>query len=105
MAKDLYEMIPRDRFATREELCYLTGWSDRKVRTEINRLRKNPLTVIISNSHNKGYKRPATENEIKQCIWESECRIDEETQKIEALKKALKEMRYNEKTGQLMLDF
>ena len=44
----LYSLIPKDRYITREELCRLTGWSDRKVRYEINLLRKNPRSIPMS---------------------------------------------------------
>ena len=43
----IYDLIPSDNWITRRELCNLTGWSDRRVRDEISKLRKNPDTVII----------------------------------------------------------
>ena len=101
----LYSLIPKDRYITREELCRLTGWSDRKVRYEINLLRKNPETVVISSSHGKGYKRPANVDELKQCIWECKSRINDEMEKVEVMERAIRFMRAEEASGQMTFGF
>ena len=102
---NIYGMIPKDRYITRQELCHLTGWDDRTVRREINELRKHPETVIISSSHKKGYKRPANVEELRICKWESLSRIDEEKAKINVLDQAIRDFEKNRKTEQLMFDF
>lgn len=102
---DIYDLIPRDRYITREELVRMTGLSDRAVRDEINRLRKNPETMIISSSHGKGYKRPASVDEIDQCIWECKSRINDEQEKVEALYKARRYFKEAENDQQMLLDF
>lgn len=33
---NIYDLIPSDRYITREELVRKTGYSDRKIREEIN---------------------------------------------------------------------
>ena len=102
---DIYDLIPRDRYITREELVRMTGLSDRAVRDEINRLRKNPETMIISSSHGKGYKRPASVDEIDQCIWDCKSRINEEHKKVDALYKARRYFVAAEMNPQRTFDF
>ena len=101
----LYSLIPKDRYITREELCRLTGWSDRKVRYEINLLRKNPHTVIISSSHGKGYKKPANAEELKLCILECRSRIKEESEKVKVMERAINLLGMEEASGQMTFGF
>lgn len=101
----LYSLIPKDRYITREELVRLTGWSDRKVGYEINLLRKNPETVIISSSHGKGYKRPAGREELELCIAECKSRISEESEKVRVMEKALSFLGMEEISGQMTFGF
>ena len=101
----LYSLIPKDRYITREELCRLTGWSDRKVRYEINLLRKNPQTVIISSSHGKGYKRPANAEELRLCILECRSRIKEEQEKADVMERAITLLGMEELSGQMVFGF
>jgi len=101
----IYHLIPKDRYITREELVRLTGMSDRAVRQAINELRKNPETMIISSSHGKGYKRPASVEEIDQCIWECRSRINEEQEKVDALLRARRCFKEAENSQQMMFDF
>lgn len=63
-------MIPvgRDHAITRQQLCTLTGKSDRKVRDDIAWLRRT--TVICSSSSGKGYYRPAGKTDIEGFIAE-----------------------------------
>ena len=44
----------RENARTRQELCILTGYSDRAVRNEIEELRRNGH-IIINNQDGKGY--------------------------------------------------
>ena len=101
----LYEYIPRDRYVTREELVVMTGLSDRAVRMEINELRKRPETVIISSSSKKGYKRPESVEELRMCLNESRSRVMDEIEKQKVLMDAMRIMKRQSETGQLLLDF
>ena len=101
----IYEYIPRDRWVTRDELVRMTGMSDRAVRMEINELRKRPETVIISSSSRKGYKRPSSVEELEICLNESRSRVTDEVEKQIVLAMAIKDMRRQERDGQLLLDF
>jgi len=101
----IYNMIPKDRYITREELVRMTGKSDRMIRREINELRKNPDTVVISSSHGKGYKRPQTIEEIKLYMFECQSRINDEMETVGILEKAIRNLKAQEKTQQLTFDF
>jgi len=103
----IYDYIPKDRYITREELVNITGWSDRRIRDEINELRKNPDTIIISSSQRKGYKRPERIEEMEECLRESVSRSKDEHEKQTAILKAIKKMRkQTEGYGvQIFLDF
>ena len=101
----LYSLIPKDRYITREELVRLTGWSDRKIRYEINLLRKNSKTVIISSSHGKGYKRPSNTEELRLCILECKSRIKEEQEKVYVMERAINLLGLEESSGQMTFDF
>ena len=104
---EIYNLIPKDHYVTREELVRMTGLSDRKVRDEINALRKKPETLIISSSKQRGYKRPATVDELVTCLNESRSRVKEEQIKQSALEKAIREMKRNTEVsgGQMFFDF
>ena len=81
----IYNLIPSDTWITRQELVHKSGMSDRRVRMEINELRKHPETVIVSSSHGKGYKRPSTREELEICLAESISRVQDEEQKQKVL--------------------
>lgn len=103
---DIYELIPKERYITREELVRASGLSDRWVRREINELRKHPDTVIISSSQGKGYKRPSTVAELELCLNESRSRVREEKEKQLVLERAIRQMKKLEDgSGQIFLDF
>ena len=72
---------------------------------EINELRKNPETVIVSSSQGKGYKRPSTVEELRHCLYESKSRVRDEEEKQRVLEKAIRDMLQLEKDGQLLFDF
>lgn len=101
----VYDYIPKDRWITREELVSNTGLSDRKIRDEINALRKKPETVIVSSSHGKGYKRPASVEELRICLNESKSRVKEEEMKQRVLEQAIRNMQTESDTGQYLFDF
>ena len=101
----IYDLIPKDRYITREELVSMTGYSDRKIRDEINALRKNPATVIVSSSHGKGYKRPSNVDELKLCLYESKSRVNDELEKQRVLEQSIRIMSQLEKDGPMYFDF
>lgn len=101
---DLYSLIPKDRFITAKELTEQTGLAARTLRTYINALRKNPATLIITDPISRGYKRPSGIEEIDSYIAVCRRRIDEEQEKIDALRKARKALK-NAEMEQLMFDF
>lgn len=102
---NIYDLIPKDRYITRQELVSMTGYSDRKIRDEINALRKNPETIIVSSSHGKGYKRPSSKEELELCLWESKSRVNDELEKQRALEQAIKVFVHIAKDGQMYFDF
>lgn len=86
----LIDLIPFDRFVTRQELVAATGLPDRQVRRMIANLREtSPETLIISSSSGKGYKRPVTEAELR--LYRRECiaRLKAEARKVKAIDKAI----------------
>jgi len=101
----IYGLIPRDRYISRAELVKASGMSDRAVRDEINKLRKNPETLIISSSQTKGYKRPANAEEIEHCLYESKSRVKDELEKQKVLEIALRDIQISRTTEQLCFDF
>ncbi len=102
---NIYNLIPSDRYITREELVRCTGFSDRKVREEINKLRKKPETLIVSSSQGKGYKRPESVEELEACLYESMSRVKDEEEKQSVLRNAILTMQCRAKTEQLCFDF
>ena len=97
--------IPYDRWITRLELRNKTGLCDRTIRDQINELRKNPRTIIISSSHGKGYKRPTSIEELQECLWESRSRSNDEMEKQKALEAAIRDMRSRGQGQQLLFEF
>ena len=87
MKEIIYEMIPENRFITKNELMDLTGLDERTIRRYISNIRKEHS--IISLSSGKGYKKSkSTDNMtkdemnieyemIKHQIAESNSRIKE----------------------------
>lgn len=83
---NIIDLIPFDRYITRQELRNATGMKDRQIRREIQIARSSsPENIIISSSGNKGYKRPRTREELEKCRNESIARIKAEKKKIEAI--------------------
>ena len=83
---NIIDLIPFDRYITRQELRNATGMKDRQIRREIQIARSSsPENIIISSSGNKGYKRPRTRAELEKCRNESIARIKAERRKIEAI--------------------
>ena len=101
----IYHLIPRDNWITRDELVRRSGMSDRRIRMEINELRKNPETIIVSSSHGKGYKRPSSVEELQMCLNESKSRVKDELEKQVVLAKAIRDMEKRTADEQLTFDF
>ena len=101
----IYHLIPRDNWITRDELVRRSGMSDRRIRMEINELRKNPETIIVSSSHGKGYKRPSSVEELQMCLNESKSRVKDELEKQIVLAKAIRDMERQRSEVQLQFDF
>ena len=92
-------------WTSRKELHDKSGWHDRKIRDEINRLRKDPATMVVSSSHGKGYKIPSNVEEMWTCYYESKSRVKDEEEKQAVLLKAIRMMESVAKTEQLTFDF
>lgn len=101
----IYNLIPSDTWITRQELVHKSGMSDRRVRMEINELRKHPETVIVSSSHGKGYKRPENRQELEICLAESISRVRDEEEKQKVLRKAICEFERKQADVQYTFDF
>ena len=92
---DLYELIPNDRFITKNELIQLTGLSDRTLRDMVSHIKMSK--TIISNCDKKGYKRGKGTELLKN--------IDDIEYELEIVKKSIKEINsrkkvYNKKLRQ-----
>ena len=80
MEEYIYNLIPQDRYITREELMQITGYSDRTIRNVIANIRKNHN--IISLTTGKGYRKPKATQDMTQ---------EEKENEINIIKKQLKE--------------
>ena len=103
----IYELIPKETWITRAELVRLSGLSDRRVRMEINELRKKPETVIISSSSGKGYKRPSSVGELEMCRNEYRSRATEMNEIADIIDRAIEDFKARKKTEseQMWFDF
>lgn len=101
----IYHLLSSTEWKTREQLMRESGMSDRKIRDEINKLRKNPNTVVVSSSHGKGYKIPSSVEEIDMCLYESKSRVKDELEKQRVLERARVNFARQERTGQLEFGF
>lgn len=82
---NIIDFIPFDHYISRKELEAATGQKDRKNRREIEKLRHDPATFVISSSNKKGYKRPNNYEELEKCRQESISRIKAELKKVQAI--------------------
>lgn len=93
MKEIIYELIPEDRFITKNELMDLTGLDERSVRRYISDIRKEHS--IISLSSGKGYKKSKstddmTQEEIKVEYEMVKHQIAESNSRIKELKKNMR---------------
>ena len=84
---DLYELIPNDRFITKDELIQLTGLSDRTLRDMVSHIKMSK--TIISNCDKRGYKRGKGTELLKT--------IDDIEYELGIVKKSIKEINSRKK--------
>ena len=95
MKEIIYELIPEDRFVTKNELMDLTGLDERSVRRYISDIRKEHS--IISLSSGKGYKKSKSTDDMTQ----EEMKIEYEMVKhqIAESNSRIKELKKNMRTS------
>lgn len=101
----IYNIIPKDRYITRDELVHRTGQCDRAIRRELSELGKDPDTVVISSSHGKGYKLPASKEELIACRNEYRSREQEMHERVQVLDEAIRRWKDSEPEVQLTFGF
>lgn len=93
MKEYIYNLVPTDRFITRQELVNIVGISDRAIRNIISDIRKEH--TIISLSSGKGYRKckptdDMTEEEIKLEYEIMKHAINENNSRIKEIKKNMR---------------
>lgn len=93
MKETIYNLIPNDRYITRNELIDLTGLKDREIRKYISEIRLEH--TIISLSSGKGYRKARftdkmTKEEIAQEIIIMKKAINENNSRIKNIKKVMR---------------
>lgn len=101
----VYRLLSRTEWRTREQLMRESGQGDRAVRREISELGKDPDTVVISSSHGKGYKLPASKEELITCRNEYKSREQEIHERVEVLDEAIRRWKDNSQEEQLTFGF
>lgn len=102
----IYELIPQEGSISRLELVQATGLKDRTVRRSIERLSRNPETMVISHPKRNGYKRPSSTDELKEYLRQSEKKVRLEQERQTAIRRAISAMKKREdRSGQKYLDF
>lgn len=91
----VYRHLSRDEWRTRDELIHRTGQCDRAIRRELSELGKDPDTVVISSSHGKGYKLPASKEELIACRNEYRSREQEMHERVQVLDEAIRRWKDN----------
>lgn len=93
MKETIYNLIPNDRYITRNELVDLTGLKDREIRKYISEIRLEH--TIISLSSGKGYRKARftdkmTKEEIAHEIIIMKKAINENNSRIKNIKKVMR---------------
>lgn len=101
----VYRLLSATEWKTREQLMRESGQGDRAVRREISELGKNPETVVISSSHGKGYKLPASKDELIACRNEYRSREQEIHERVEVLDEAIRNWKERGQEEQLTFGF
>ena len=101
----VYRLLSVTEWKTREQLVHESGLCDRVVRREISELGKNPGTVVISSSHGRGYKLPASKEELIACRNEYRSREKEMHERVEVLDEAIRNWKERGQDEQLTFGF
>lgn len=94
MKEKIYELIPQDRFITREELVKTLRISDRQLRRYISEIRKEHN--VISLSSGKGYRRAKSTD--RMTYKELEREYDIIKHQIAENNSRIKKIKYNMKS-------
>lgn len=94
MKEKIYELIPQDRFITREELVKTLKISDRQLRRYISEIRKEHN--VISLSSGKGYRRAKSTD--RMTYEELEREYDIIKHQIAENNSRIKKIKYNMKS-------
>lgn len=94
MKEKIYELIPQDRFITRQELVKILKISDRQLRRYISEIRRNHN--IISLSSGKGYRRAKSTDKMTYEELKRECGIIKH--QIAENNSRIKKIKYNMKS-------
>lgn len=94
MKEKIYELIPQDRFITREELVKTLRISDRQLRRYISEIRKEHN--VISLSSGKGYRRAKSTD--RMTYEELEREYDIIKHQIAENNSRIKKIKYNMKS-------
>ena len=94
MKEKIYELIPQDRFITRQELVKILKISDRQLRRHISEIRKEHN--IISLSSGKGYRRARSTD--KMTFDEIQKEYDIIKHQIAENNSRIKKIKYNMKS-------
>lgn len=93
MKDAIYNLIPSNRFITRNELVEKSGLCDREVRRIISELKKEK--TIISNCNKKGYKRGAGTDDLKS--------IEDVKEELSIVRKSINEINSRKKVYNFQL--
>ena len=98
------EMIPfgKENAVSRDVLAKLTGMSDRRLRYDISRLRREDdetNVIIVSTSDGRGYYRTDNIDEIEHFVREMAHRITSIVEAIKVAKLAAKRLRDKQRYG------
>lgn len=94
MEELIYNLIPQDRYITREELVQIVGVSDRTIRNAIANIRKEHN--IISLTTGKGYRKPKSTQDMTPEEIESEINIIKK--QLKENNNRIKKIKYNMKS-------
>ena len=92
MEEFILDLIPNDRFITRNELIIITGKRDREIRRTISNLKQNH--TIISLSSGKGYKK---------CKYSTEMSNAEKLEEMDNVKHCINEINHKKKIYNMQL--
>ena len=94
MEELIYNLIPQDRYITRDELVQIVGVSDRTIRNAIANIRKEHN--IISLTTGKGYRKPKSTQDMTPKEIENEISIIKK--QLKENNNRIKKIKYNMKS-------